>query len=251
MKQLKRTRHFYVFALVARLTVFLVLVFYALETSPVQFLRDLEAGPSRLTPVSIIWLALMVCMSFRLFPSQIESLGCQKIYRNRHTPTDSQPTDSEIKKADRGALYAFLFWVSLNAVFFLAYTFKIVDVRFMVCLAGFYSVADIICILFFCPFQAWMMHNRCCTTCRIFDWDYLMICTPLLAIPNPVTLSASALAGVIFLRWELQYARKREQFFESSNASLKCSQCQEHLCQYKRALAASVKPAKDPVKTRR
>lgn len=244
MNSTKRTRQFYLFALAARLIVFLILVFYAVGTSPAQFLSDLEAGLTRLTPVSIIWLALMVCMVFRLFPSRIESLGCQKIYVNHFESSGKVPTEEDLRKGDRSALASFIFWIALNAVFFIAYWLDIVDVRFMVCLAGFYAVIDISCILFFCPFQSWFMHNRCCTTCRIFDWDYLMICTPLLAIPNAVTLTASAVAGIIFLRWELIYARHKERFFETSNCALKCSQCEEHLCRYKRALATSLKPKK-------
>ena len=244
MKTPKRTRQFYLFALAARLIVFLILLFYAIETPPAQFLSDVKAGLTRFTPVSIVWLGLMICMIFRLFPSRIESLGCQKIYAKRAQETGTPPTEKDLRTGERSALRSFLFWVALNAVFFIAYWTHIVDERFMVCLAGFYSVVDIFCILFFCPFQSCFMHNRCCTTCRIFDWDYLMICTPLLAFPNAVTLSASALAGVIFLRWELIYARNKERFYETSNTALKCSQCEEHLCQYKRALAASVKPKK-------
>ena len=53
---------------------------------------------------------------------------------------------------------------------------------FMVGLA--YGVCDIICILFFCPFQTWFMKNRCCTTCRIYNWDFAMLCTPFLLIPG-------------------------------------------------------------------
>jgi len=246
MKTIKRTRQFYLFALAARLIAFLILLLYAIETPPAEFLAAVEAGPTRFTPVSVLWLGLMICMTFRLFPSHIESLGCQKIYVNRFRETGVSPTEKDLNTGNRSALYSLIFWGSLNAVFYIAYWTQIVDERFMVCLAGFYSVVDIFCILFFCPFQSWLMHNRCCTTCRIFDWDYLMICTPLLAFPNTVTLSAGLLAGVIFLRWEVLYARHRERFFETSNAALKCNQCEEHLCQYKHALAASLKPKKSP-----
>ncbi len=244
MKTAKRTRQFYLFAFFARLLVFAVLVLYAVDTSAAQFRSDVEAGITRFTPVSIAWLGLVICMVFRLFPSRIESIGCQKIYVNRMAPTGKAPTEEDLRTGNRSALASFLFWIALNAVFFIAYWMDFVDERFMVCLACFYSVVDIFCILFFCPFQSWLMHNRCCTTCRIFDWDYLMICTPLLAFPNAVTLSAGLLAFIIFLRWELTYARYKERFFETSNCALKCSQCQEHLCRYKRSLSASLKPKK-------
>ena len=129
-------------------------------------------------------------------------------------------------------------WAAVNALFFLGYAKGWLGRRFLVCLAGFYGVCDIVCILFYCPFQSWLMHNRCCTTCRIYDWDYLMLCTPLLCIPGLFRLTACSLAAFIFLRWEVTFLRRRERFFEASNDALRCAQCQEHLCKYKRALAA-------------
>ena len=243
MKAVKKTRPFYVFAFVARLLVFLATVFYAVTTSLPQFLSDLESVPTRLSPVAFLWAALMTCMIFRLFPSRIESIGCQKIYVNRYVPTDAAPTPEDIRTAKHSARSSLIFWVLLNSLFFIAYYVDLIDARFMVCLSAFYSVVDIFCILFFCPFQSWFMHNRCCTTCRIFDWDYLMICTPLLAIPNLATLSLGLVAFIIFFRWELTFARHKERFIETSNCALKCSQCDEQLCHYKRAIAAKTKKA--------
>ena len=132
-----------------------------------------------------------------------------------------------------------LVWVCGNALVFFCYAQGWLGLRFLVCLAGFYGVCDIVCILFFCPFQTFWMHNRCCTTCRIYDWDYLMLCTPLLAVGGPLAISACALAAVLFVRWEVVHARHPERFYEESNQALRCSACQEQLCRYKRRLAAA------------
>ena len=237
MKHFNRTRRYYVFCLAARTAVFLFLLCYA-AAAPAAFSADLAAGPRLLSPLTAVWLLLMGSMVFRLFPSRVESLGCQKAYVHRFYPTGSSPTPEDIRSADWGAVKVLLFWTAANALFFLGHWHGWLDDRAMVCLAGFYGVCDIICILFFCPFQSWMMHNRCCTTCRIYDWDYLMLCTPLLCIPGLFRLTACALAAFIFLRWEVTFLRRRERFFEASNDALRCAQCQEHLCKYKRALAA-------------
>ena len=133
-------------------------------------------------------------------------------------------------------------WAAAHAGIFLLYARQAAGKRFLVCLAAFYGVCDLICVLFFCPFRAWLMRNRCCVTCRIYDWDYLMMCTPLFLVPGIPAQSACILSGVIFLRWEITYLRRRERFFESSNEALGCARCQGHLCRYKRAIAGSVKP---------
>lgn len=234
------TRRFYLAALAARTAAFLTLTSYAL-LAPDGFAADLTGLPRPTSPFFLCWLLLMASMVFRLFPSKLESLGCQKEFSGRFRPTGHIPQREERRRADRGALWVLLFWAAANVPFFLACAAGWVGPWFLVCLAGFYGVCDIVCILFFCPFQAWMMHNRCCTTCRIYDWDYLMLCTPLLALPSPLARSACGLAAVIFLRWEITYHRHRERFFESGNDALRCANCQEHLCRYKRSLAARLK----------
>ena len=239
MKTSPRVRRFYWFSLAARLAAFLALAAYGLA-APQRFLEDL-AGARRLTPLTACWLLLMGSMVFRLFPSSVESLGCQKAYARRARLTGAVPPAEEVRQADRGAWKVLALWAAVNALFFLGYAKGWLGRRFLVCLAGFYGVCDIVCILFYCPFQSWLMHNRCCTTCRIYDWDYLMLCTPLLAIPSVLALSACALAAVVFLRWEAAYRRRQERFFERSNDALRCANCQEHLCKYKRAIAARLK----------
>ena len=237
------TRHYYLFCLTLRTAVFFLVVIWAV-LQPESFMSGLALNASfRCTPVTLVWLTLMGAMALRLLPSRTESLGCQKEFAARFRPTGSAPSQEEIRRADRGAFGVLALWAVFNLPFLWAYRAGLLDIRFMVCLAGFYGVCDIICILFFCPFQSWIMHNRCCTTCRIYDWDYLMMCTPLFLVPGIPAQSACILSGVIFLRWEITYLRRRERFFESANEALGCARCQGHLCRYKRAMAESVKPS--------
>lgn len=233
------TRLFYVVCLLARSAAFLFLVGYALA-APDSFHADLFSGPLRITPLTAVWALLMLSMISRFFPSRLESLGCQKEFSGRFRPTGGGPSPAEIRASNRGALWVLLSWAALNAIFYLCYFSGVVDARFMVCLAGFYGVCDIICILFFCPFQVWMMHNRCCTTCRIFNWDYIMICTPLMGVRSPLVLSACILSVILLLRWEITHARHPHRFYESSNRAMRCNECQEHLCKYKRAMRRAV-----------
>lgn len=233
------TRHFYVACLLARSAAFLFLVGYAL-VAPESFQSDLSSGPFHITPLTAVWILLMLSMFSRFFPSKVESLGCQKEFSGRFRPTGESPSPKEIRFANRGALLVLLSWVVLNAVFYACYWKGVIGARFMVCLAGFYGVCDIICILFFCPFQAWMMHNRCCTTCRIFNWDYIMICTPLMVLNGPLVRSACILSVILLLRWEITHARHPHRFYESSNRTMRCNECQEHLCKYKRAMRKTI-----------
>jgi len=239
MKASSRTRKFYIACLLLRAAAFLSLTAYAIFR-PERFSAELRIGladPAHPTVLTVIWLGLIVAMLLRFFPSSTESLGCQKEFAGRFVPTGKSPRRTELQDAAKGALRVLLAWVLFNSLFFFGYGKGLLSDRFMVCLAAFYSVCDIICILFFCPFQSWMMHNRCCTICRIYNWDFLMICTPLLCLSGVLTSSACAVAALLVLRWELTYLKHRERFFESSNKALQCSQCREQLCRYKRNLA--------------
>lgn len=206
-----KTRRYTLWCLAARTTAFCALLFYALA-APEQFLADLQ-WPFHFSPLTVVWLLLMASMVMRLFPSHVESLGCQKVFARRCRPAGKAPSSAAIQQANHGAALVALAWICGNALIFLCHAAGWLGLRFLVCLAGFYGVCDIICILFFCPFQTLWMHNRCCTTCRIFDWDYLMLCTPLLAVDGPLAISACVLAAGLFLRWEVVYHRHPERFF--------------------------------------
>lgn len=236
MKDTNRTVRYYFLTLALRSAVFAALTVWAVR-SPARFDGWMEAGLSRFTPLTAVWLVLMGSMIVRFFPSRWESLGCQKEFAARFRPTGSDLAPEETRAADRGALWVMLSWAVVNGLIFGARWQGLISERFLVCLTGFYGVCDVVCILFFCPFQAWMMHNRCCTTCRIYNWDYLMMCTPLLGMGGILARSACALALALLVRWEWTYFHHRARFFESSNEALRCGECQERLCRCKRALA--------------
>ena len=232
MKGATAQQRYYWLCLAGRAAAFL-LVIWALA-APARFLTDLEGRT--LSPLLLVWLLLMLAMVRQFFPSRLKSPGSQKIFARRCLPSSGGVSREEIRRADQGALRVLLVWAAAHAGIFFLYAHQVVGKRFLVCLAGFYGVCDLICVLIFCPFRAWLMHNRCCTTCRIYDWDYLMMCTPLLPVGGWMAISACALAALLFLRWEIVWLRHPERFLESGNEALQCAECQEHLCKYRRTL---------------
>ena len=141
-----------------------------------------------------------------------------------------------IRNANRRALTVGVLWILLTAAIGMLYGIGLFSAAHLLIITTLFYVFDLVCVLVWCPFQALFLKNRCCTTCRIYNWDYLMLCTPLLPLTGPLTRWACILAAVLFVRWEITYHFRRERFFESSNQALQCSQCQEHLCRYKRQL---------------
>jgi len=183
----------------------------------------------------IVWMLGMAEMVSRLFPSKIESMGCQKQFSGNYQPTGVDLTDLKLDTW-KSTFAVAVAWFALNGLFGWLYYKDIVDTGFMFLLCLFYSVCDMICILFFCPFQSWFMKNRCCTTCRIYNWDFPMMWTPMLFIPGWYAKSLLALSLVILVRWEYTVRRYPERFSTETNACLNCAHCPEKLCHHKKQL---------------
>ena len=195
-----------------------------------EILTQLEDMPTILV---VTWAVFVVEMIFRFFPSSYESPGCQKQFARNYIKTGK--TDIVIPDNHATFLVA-LIWIIFNAVFGAFHMLGILDDGIMILLCGFYSVCDMICILFFCPFQSWFLKNRCCITCRIYNWDYAMMFTPLFFVRKSYTWSLLVLSVALMLRWELTFYRHPERFSENTNEYLACKNCTEKLCSHKKQL---------------
>lgn len=179
------------------------------------------------------WLLFVVEMALRFFPSQWESPGCQRQFGRNFVKTGRK----EIIIEDNNAVFLVaLIWISFNLIFGALHMLGIFDDGIMILLCSAYSVCDMICILFFCPFQTWFFKNKCCATCRIYNWDYAMIFTPLFFIDKPYTWSLLALSIALLARWEIVFFRHPERFSANTNGYLGCRNCSEKLCLHKKQL---------------
>lgn len=190
----------------------------------------------------IVWGFFVVEMLLRFFPSKLESMGCQKQFARNYEPIgkDIAPTNQSWR---RTALVTAV-WLALNGVIGALYYAGLFDRGVLILIAIAYSVCDIICILFFCPFQTWFMKNRCCATCRIYNWDFAMMFTPLVFIPSLYTYSLLGCALILLLRWEIAYRSHPERFSTATNKCLDCSRCEEKLCSHKKQLKGFLKKYK-------
>ena len=185
------------------------------------------------TVIYVTWLVFVVEMIARFFPSKYESPGCQKQFARNYIKSGS----TEIVIADNNSTVLIaLIWIVFNGIFGALHMAGVLDDGVMVLLCSVYSICDIICILFFCPFQTWFMKNKCCSTCRIYNWDYAMMFTPLFFIRKTYTWSLLALSVALLVRWEITFYLHPERFSEKTNDYLRCANCTEKLCAHKTQL---------------
>ncbi len=185
-----------------------------------------------------VWAVFMAEMLMKYFPLGFESMGCQKQFACNYIPAENSNavSEKELRRYDRSALHILLLWILLNGTIAVLHFTGIIDRGVLMLISLLYSVSDMICILFFCPFQTLFMKNKCCITCRIYTWDYMMMFTPLLLIRSFFTWSLCAVALGLTLRWEYVYRKHPERFSEKTNKSLHCSSCREQLCTHKKQL---------------
>ena len=191
--------------------------------------------------IGVIWVVFTVEMLLRFFPSKTESMGCQKQFAKNYKPT-SEHTPKRMSW--KRTLTVAILWLALNAIIGGLYLAGLYDGGVLILVSLIFSVCDMICILFFCPFQTWIMKNKCCTTCRIYNWDYAMMFTPLIFIPNVFTWSLLGISLVLLFEWEILYKRFPERFVENCNSSLSCASCEEKLCHHKKQLQHYLKNGK-------
>lgn len=182
--------------------------------------------------LAFIWTIFIVEMVLRFFPAKLESMGCQKQFKKNYIPTGYE---FRLDTAKSTFVVASV-WLTLNGIIGVLYLCKIFDRGVMLLIALFYSVCDVICILFFCPFQTWFMKNKCCGTCRIYNWDYAMMFTPLLFVKNAYSWTLLGAALILLIRWEITVHKHPERFMENTNKSLSCASCEEKLCHHKKQL---------------
>ena len=181
----------------------------------------------------IAWAVFVVDMTLRFLPSRFESPGCQKQFAQNYIKSGN--TDIVIQDNNAAILVA-LVWIVFNAIFGALHMVGILDDGIMILLCSAYSVCDMICILFFCPFQTWFLKNKCCSTFRIYNWDYAMMFTPLFFVQKTYTWSLLVLSIALLVRWELTFFRHPERFSERTNDYLRCQNCTEKLCAHKKQL---------------
>lgn len=178
----------------------------------------------------LIWIVFFAEMLLHFFPLNKESIGCEKQFAIYFKPSGKE--GAAHKPHTRIGVIAA--WIALNGFIGILYLGGWIDKGIMVLISLGYSVCDVICILFFCPFQAWFMKNKCCHTCTVYNWDYAMMFTPFLFLPGVYTWSLLITAVLLLAVWEVRLHKYPERFFEDSNSNLSCAECQEWLCRYKK-----------------
>lgn len=237
-----------------RIAIFVsVLIFYILHkerlcelmTYPVYI--DISRLRLGITPLHVLWLLFMTMMLLHIFPFDKLSMALRKAEPEHYTKVenyDELELYRYVQNQNVKAWNVMLVWLLANCVIGFLYLIQILDNADLLMITVFFFLCDYICILLFCPFQSFIMKNKCCVNCRIYDWGHFMMFTPMLFIKNFFSWSLFFTSCVVLIHWEVIYAKHPERFWNGSNQTLQCAHCKDKTCQIKNGIQATVSSKK-------
>ena len=239
--RISKTRGIYFFRLFGRILLFLAVVLIYIFDKEKFSVADGVNFFREFSPLHLLWTIWIIDMIQQLIPVKAHiSIGSQKVFGSLFRPIRGKINRENLKKYVRdttaAAYKVMIIWILLTAVISALYLNKIIDTGAMILLSTFFYVCDLICVLIWCPFRL-IMKNKCGTTCRIFNWDHLMMFLPIITVNSFYSWTLVALSVFVWIIWEVCVFVYPERFWENSNMALRCSECTDKLCtQYCRKL---------------
>lgn len=231
---MSKTRKIYFARLVGRCIIFILCIWAWLVKPDIYFVLNGMNFFKTLSPLHLLWAIWVVDMFLQIVPIKNKvPVGSQKLFANHFRPIrdkiNHEALRSYIVATTKAAYKVFILWCLLIVGIGLLYYWGIIDKIALFMISVLFYVCDLICVLIWCPFRL-IMKNRCCTTCRIFNWDHLMMFSPLIFTNGFFTVSLVMMSVIAWLVWELCVMMYPERFWDHSNAALQCAECTDKLC---------------------
>ncbi len=231
---ISQTRKQYTFKLIGRCLILIccaLLCFYKPECFRIL---DGKGFFEQFSVLHILWFIWCVDMFLQIVPVKNQiALGSQKLFVHRFRPIREKINYKALREyvvsTTKAAYKIFILWTLLIVLIGAFYHWGIINKMGLFMITVVFYVCDLICVLIWCPFRL-IMKNKCCTTCRIFNWDHLMMFSPLIYVGGFYATSLVLMAFAAWLVWELCVMLYPERFWEMTNVSLKCSECTDKLC---------------------
>ena len=185
---------------------------------------------------------LLLTILLRFFPFPFWFAGRKKHWKSEFVPTPEYRADPHLSaehykslhKLNKGMMFSLIFYFAFTGVFFVLYFLGIIGAAEMFMLTMVYFAGERFFEGVFCPLRAWFMKNKCCTDCRIYNWDCLMVVFPLIVIPGVIPWTLCLVALIYTFIWEISAHIHPERFLEQTNETLRCAKCPKNNCPKRR-----------------
>jgi hypothetical protein len=183
----------------------------------------------------VLWLMAILILFKRFIPRLNPKMSLGKIYARNFlsageiTPPREKRYRESKRKADSGAMRSAIYWILLVLTIGFWRKAGMLSDTWIYIIVLFFVFMDQFCSTLFCPFM-WLAQSKCCNTCRINNWGYMMAFSPMIYIPSFWTYSILFMSAATLIQWEFLYLRHPERFYEQYNANLMCKNCKRKVC---------------------
>jgi hypothetical protein len=178
----------------------------------------------------VLWLLTILILIKRLIPRFNKRINLGKIYGKYYVsagednPKKQKRLKDYIRKMNFGAMRTAVYWIALVLMMGFWHLVGLLNTMWLCVIVVFFIFMDQFCTTVWCPFKA-IIQNKCCNTCRINNWGYLMAFSPLIYAPSFWAYSIIGMSIVTVIQWEYLIYKHPERFYELYNASLMCKNC--------------------------
>ncbi len=227
------TRKRYFTRLIGRIVIFIGCIVMSFNKENFDVLKGMNFF-NEFHILHLLWGLWIADIILQIIPIKNKvALGSQKLFANRFKPIRDKINYDNLKKyvvnTTKSAYKVMIIWILLITIIGVLYFCNVINEIGIFIISVFFYVCDLICVLVWCPFRL-LMKNKCCTTCRIFNWDHLMMFSPLVFVGGFYCWSLVVMSVLAWLVWELCVMIYPERFSEMTNEALKCSKCTDKLC---------------------
>ena len=176
----------------------------------------------------IIWLYLVLEMIFLIIPYTNNHSYNGKLFAKHYIEVENynkEKLDKYIEKCNKQARRVLIVWTLFNLFIYAIYKKYNLSKSYVFLVFMFYYWLDMFCVNIWCPFHKLFFKSKCCNECRIYNWDHVMLFTPLVFIKSFWTYSLFVLSLFAFFQWEYMIKVHPERFSPVSNKKLQCKYC--------------------------
>ena len=209
----------------------LVVVFYVMEKDSLLYSL---MEPFSFNIESFIFIVFILEIVYRFVPG--ENVGVSKYYKRYYKAIDYDKSElcSYRKRDHMSVVIMFVIFIIEMSLVTVLYLNHILDKGMILIFSMILWTLSEVCVEIFCPFSYLFFHKTCCNKCRFYNWDYFLMFCPLIFIGNVLSYVVVGVAFILLFVWEIAYAMHPYRFYEISNASLRCDNCTNLNCKYKK-----------------
>ncbi len=187
-------------------------------------------GPPFFKVYHLLWLFAVLILIKRFIPRLNSRMTVGKVFGRNYIQVGEDNSSKRkrlgdyVRKMNFGALRSAVYWTVLVLVMGFWRMVGLLDTMWLCIIVIFFIFMDQFCITVWCPFKT-IIEHKCCNTCRINNWGYLMAFSPLVYVPSFWAYSIVFLSIAAVVQWEYLYHKHPERFYELYNANLMCKNC--------------------------